>query len=813
MQDDWREETQLRLKKSNIYKILENKCKGDSAGEHVLSLVDEATYYAYQRTKTILRHMGEFTLHDGDHLFRVLRLMEKLIPFETIEKFSVPELMLLVLGAFFHDIGMAPDEKCFQSWTKLWDVDPSFFDDAERVEYENFKRYCSSKPEQLTQIESFKTQGNNSSADLLKSYLIADYIRETHAFRAKEIIQNDWNERIKYRDTDLTVEFAQICFSHNEDALSLLELDMNYLCGPDTYACLPLIGVILRLADILDFDAKRTPALLFSHLFVRNPVSITEWNKHRSIEAWSISDKLIQFHSKCKHPAIEASIHAFCNLIDLELSTCNNVISSINEFNHSINREIRIKIPYKIDRTKIETKKDIFGKPLYLYRETQFNLSKNQVIDLLMGTKLYGNPEVPLRELLQNSIDACLLRDALEKSWGNSYHPEIQVSYYNDNGEDILEIIDNGTGMDQHIIDSYYSKIGSSFYKSSEFFDLKSKSNATFVPTSRFGIGILSCFMVADTLVVETRRVYGPHDSSDPINITVEGQESIFWIKPGERNVPGTSTKLVLRKNINPWDRMSEEQFISSVNNVIPNPPFKISIKSSSNEKIIDENSFKMINAVSLKNHSWEEHENIREFNIELNDTSKGFVGSVVVAILERRGLPVKEFEVSSKSVEIDGENYDLEKSISMSGNEINLESTSISIDDEGTIDQSTLHSTLAKSQSRISLHGIEIPTTLFPEFWRIQKNQVKLSWPFSLLIIIDICCDRDLDLNSSRTQIIMSEKWIQFEEDLAFAICSDIASKVPKDYWNTLKDLLIANTTNEIFIRAINRVSSKETN
>jgi hypothetical protein len=258
---------------------------------------------------------------------------------------------------------------------------------------------------------------------------------------------------------------------------------------------------------------------------------------------------------------------------------------------------------------------------------------------------------------------------------------------------------------------------------------------------------------------------------------------------------------------------MSEDQFISSFENVIPNPPFKISIKSSSHEKIIDENSFKELNAVSLKNHSWEEHENIREFNIELTDTSKGFVGSAVVAILERRGLPVKEFEVTSKAVEIDGENYDLEKSISMSGNEIRLQSTSISINDEQTIDHSTLHSALAKSQSRLSLHGIEIPTTLFPEFWRIQKNQVKLSWPFPLLILIDICGDRDMDLNSSRTQIIMSEKWIQLEEDLAFAICSEIASKVSVIYWNTLKTLLIANTKNEIFVRAINRISFNEVN
>ena len=154
---------------------------------------------------------------------------------------------------------------------------------------------------------------------------------------------------------------------------------------------------------------------------------------------------------------------------------------------------------------------------------------------------------------------------------------------------------------------------------------------------------------------------------------------------------------------------------------------------------------------------------------------------------------------------------YDLEKSISMKDNEINLKSASITIDDEGMIDHSTLNSTLVKSKSRISLHGVEIPTTLFPEFWRIQKNQVKLSWPFPLLIVVDICGNRDLDLNSSRTQIIMGEKWIKFEEDLAFFICSDIARIVSSDYWQELRELLIDNTKNEIFIKAINRVPIKE--
>ncbi len=811
MSDDWREETQLRLQKSSLYNILQKKCDSDPAGDHVLSLIDEATYYAYQRTKTILRHMGQFTLHDGTHLFRVLNIMEKLVPINTLQQFSVPEIMLLILSAFLHDIGMSPDEKSILSWKKIWDLDPCFSDNIERQEYEKFNRYYASKPADAENIKSFTENGDNSNADLLKDYLISEYIRETHAFRAREIIQADWDEKIIYRDTDLTGEFAQICFSHSEDALSLLKLDKNYLCGPDVYACLPLLGVILRLSDIFDFDAKRTPSVLFSHLFVRNPISLKEWARHRSVEAWTINEDLIQFHAKCKHPAIEASIHSFCNLIDAELSTCNNIISSMNEFNQTINRKIQIKIPYKVDRSKIETKKNILGKPLYLYRETQFNLSKDQVIDLLLGTKLYGNPEVALRELLQNSIDACLLRDALEKSWGNSYTPEITISYTQDNGEDILEIIDNGTGMDQNIIDSYYSKIGSSFYKSSEFFDLKSKSNAKFAPASRFGIGILSCFMVADTLVVETRRVYGPHDSGEPINIIIEGQDSIFWIKTGSRKIPGTSTKLILRKGTNPWERMSEDQFISSVNNVIPNPPFKISIKSSSHESHIDENSFLLIKADSLKDYSWAAHNNIREFYIDLKDKSTGFVGSAIIAILERHGIPVKNFEVSSKSVEIDGKSYDLDKSISMSGTKIELISTSISIDDEGQIDHATSHSTLASSKSRISLHGIEIPTTLFPDFWRVQKNQVKLTWPFPLLLVVDICGERDLDLNSSRTQILMSEKWIQFEEELAFYICSKIAFNVSEEYWSTLRALLISNTKNDIFINAIKRIPFKE--
>jgi len=803
----YKEEILNRLSKSEIYIVLKEKClEKDSKDSEVISLVENVVSYAYQKTKTIIKHMGEFTLHDGEHLFRVLYLMEKLLTKDVINNLSIPELMLLILSAFMHDIGMAPDEKTILAWKKVWDTEPEFEDDDEKNKYEDFKRFYFARPEQKEEISNFILRGKHTLAETKKDYLISDFIRHTHAERARDIIEQDWNNKIKFRDIDLTVEFAQICFSHNEDALSVLELDKNYLCGSGIFANLPLIAIILRLADILDFDSKRTPSILFSHLYVRHPVSIEEWNKHRAIEAWEISPSIIQFNATCSHPAIEASIHKFCDLIDRELSVCNNIVSTLNTFNESKGRKISVKFPFKVNREQIKTKKNIRNKPIYIYRDTQFNLSKKQVVDLLMGTKLYGNSEVALRELLQNSIDACLLRQAQEIKWGNPYNPEIHVRYYEKDGEYILEVEDNGTGMDQYIIDNYYSKIGSSFYKSADFYRLKAETSADFTPTSRFGIGILSCFMVADILLVDTKRVYAQHKSSEAIEITVEGQESIFLIKEGQRQLPGTTTKLILR-NQNPWERMNEEEFIKSVENVIPNPPFKINIKTASHQKVKDENSFKEVMASSLKDYSWKEHDNIKLFDIDLNHPEDGIIGSAVIAILERYGKPVKEIELNSRDIEIEGESYTLERSIQISENSISESSKSIIIDDEGNIVESTSFTEFAKSKSRISLHGIDIPSTLFPESWRRKHNQVKISWPFPLIIVVDICGVRDLDLNSSRTEIIMSEKWINFEEKLAYLICSNIANSVDKDYWDELKEIFNEKTKNEIFLRAIEKI------
>ncbi len=149
--DDWKSEFLPRLQKSYIYTSLMESCNTND--KEVLVLIEEAVSFSIYRTKTIIRQMGEYTLHDDIHLFKVLYLMERLLTKETIENLSIPERMLLILSAFFHDIGMAPDEEEVLTWKKVWDANPDIKDEEEQQLFNGFKRYCDARPDQQEIID------------------------------------------------------------------------------------------------------------------------------------------------------------------------------------------------------------------------------------------------------------------------------------------------------------------------------------------------------------------------------------------------------------------------------------------------------------------------------------------------------------------------------------------------------------------------------------------------------------------------------------------------------------------------------------
>lgn len=118
----------------------------------------------------------------------------------------------------------------------------------------------------------------------------------------------------------------------------------------------------------------------------------------------------------------------------------------------------------------------------------------NRIVRLLIGKSIYPNPYIFTRELVQNSVDACL-RVKEKRTYLN---PAIRVEL-NDN-ENFVEVSDQGDGMSKFILKNHFSVVGRSI--SQEF----NENSGDFNLISQFGIGFISTFIVAQKVVVTTKR-------------------------------------------------------------------------------------------------------------------------------------------------------------------------------------------------------------------------------------------------------------------------------------------------------------------
>lgn len=125
------------------------------------------------------------------------------------------------------------------------------------------------------------------------------------------------------------------------------------------------------------------------------------------------------------------------------------------------------------------------------------------------------------------------------------------------------------------------------------------------------------------------------------------------------------------------------------------------------------------------------------------------------------------------------------------------------SIDEDGEIDTNTSWSERFKSKSSLSIHGIEVPYNLFPDYSnRMSKAVLKIPFPFSFRL--DIGVNSDLNLNSARDQIIYDEKWLTFEENLYRIICRRLKDILSSSDWKILNEIIQKNNT-DTFCRVAN--------
>src|SRR5690606_5076506 len=167
-----------------------------------------------------------------------------------------------------------------------------------------------------------------------------------------------------------------------------------------------------------------------------------------------------------------------------------------------------------------------------------FQFDLRVVVDLL-SHHLYGSPRVYVRELLQNAVDAITARGS---GPSGDFAAAVLIETPEATGDGSLRIHDNGVGLTEEQVHELLATIG----RSSKRDDL---GFARHEFLGQFGIGLLSCFVVADEITVTTRA---------------DGAPTVRWIghadgryevsRPDEqRPEQGTTVTLRPRRDAEQW--------------------------------------------------------------------------------------------------------------------------------------------------------------------------------------------------------------------------------------------------------------------
>ncbi|NBB65248.1 hypothetical protein GVN18_38970 [Pseudomonas sp. ODNR1LW] len=498
---------------------------------------------------------NEYTNHSFKHVYSMLDIVEWVANEDAAKELSPAECFLVTLCIYFHDLGLLITRDEFSrrksSPYKTWAED-NLFGGPEGKDY--FSRLEALSSEERDRI------------------LYQEYVRAHHGIRVRSWLEGTFSTDKGGNDKlvaeiqrlvgvlpiALRRDIAKLCESHNLDDIDDIDkygLSHPYGNSQDEEADLQYVAVLLRTADLLEISNSRAPSVLFRVISPSDPVSQTEWHKQNAVtrvRRKTLADQEGRRDASLPSDTIEVYAHfsqaegffgltSYLRYAESQLEKSFQAIEKSRKQHGS-----RHSFPWrKIDDSHVEAEG-------FIPKTFGFELDQEKILTLLTGHTLYNDSTVVIRELVQNAIDAVRLqwRQGDVKADG-----VVDIIWKSDKGE--LTVADNGTGMTQDVVERHLLKVGSSRYQDPQF----KKDHPEFSPISRFGIGVLTAFMVADSVEIIT---VSP-DEADARQIslrTVHGKYLIRLLPKSEPSVAslgshGTMIRLRLRPSAKTVDVVS----------------------------------------------------------------------------------------------------------------------------------------------------------------------------------------------------------------------------------------------------------------
>lgn len=465
----------------------------------------------------------EYTPHDAEyHLNKLFYVADTVLEKKRIESFHSSELFLIALALYGHDWGMAVNE-AEKSYILTGNLPEGFREDEIHLlpnERDTFRQFAKKHRLELDE---------KGSAKEIPLEIWREYVRETHAFRSGERIK----KYFKKINGGVAEGCARLCAGHY---LDFEQLD-NHIAYPVDFSVLGesvnlrACTIYVRLIDLLDLAEDRTPYVIWKFVAPRDPKSKMEWEKHRALQPVTCpkfqEGRVIRVDGSTSDHEVYAALEDLKQWCEDQLRGCNNVLARMNDPRH------------KLDLYHIEWRVVANGfDPVSM----RFEFNRERMFEIL-GDEIYeGDHYVFLRELLQNSIDAIRMRKEILAK--NDMPSEglgiIKVDVqHGDDGDALVTWTDDGLGMDEYIIRNYLAVAGKSYYRSVDF----EREGLNMDPISRFGIGVLSCFMVADRIEIETVKEPYMQPSAKPLKIIIPAMTRQFRAEEISREGKKTGTE------------------------------------------------------------------------------------------------------------------------------------------------------------------------------------------------------------------------------------------------------------------------------
>ncbi|RKT53672.1 HD domain-containing protein [Saccharothrix australiensis] len=312
-----------------------------------------------------------------------------------------------------------------------------------------------------------------------------------------------------------------------------------------------LVGLLLVVAWEQAVELTALPITVVEHLGIPDPVRLDHLRTTIAHAAWvpveGVGTGLI---ADCRHEAVLEALKSHVARVDA-------VLSAVREAAEDFRLEPLRRLPPHASADRVQPAEEN-GRPVFVTPVTRFRLDETRVRELLMGEQLYGDRSLAVRELYQNALDACRYRQArhdyLRASRGIDigWTGRIEFTQGVEHGRHVLRCADNGVGMGRAELREVFSRAGVRFADRPEFREEQARWEAAGVelfPNSRFGIGVLSYFMLADEIEIRTRRMHpNGHDHGEALRVMIAGPGHLFRIETLAEDIgPGTAVTLYLR--------------------------------------------------------------------------------------------------------------------------------------------------------------------------------------------------------------------------------------------------------------------------